>query len=111
MPSRGRSALVECLQALRPAGIPGLAREVRRDAKQGHDDVHLPREHGLVARTAEAAIHVVRQVIRADFVICAAARSRRDRVPRPRAAQPVPAHGPGSAAAGLADALLVLREE
>jgi predicted transcriptional regulator len=62
-----RWELVECLQALGPVSIRGLARELHRDVKRVHDDVRLLIDYGLVARTAERQVYVPYDVIRADF--------------------------------------------
>ena len=61
-----RWELIERLQKLGPRSIRGLARELERDVKRIHEDVHRLMEIGLVARI-DGKIYVPYDVIHADF--------------------------------------------
>lgn len=62
-----RWELVERLQQLGPSSMRGLARELERDVKRVHEDVHELMECGLIARTEEGKFHVPYDVIHTEF--------------------------------------------
>jgi predicted transcriptional regulator len=67
-----RWELVECLQAIGPSSVRGLARALDRDVKRVYEDVAALVEVGLVEKTAKGAVHVPFSVIEADFALRAA---------------------------------------
>lgn len=68
-----RWELIERLQRLGPTSMRGLARELERDVKRVHEDVHKLMECGLIARTDEGTIHVPYDVIHTEFDLHAVA--------------------------------------
>jgi predicted transcriptional regulator len=68
-----RWALIERLQAIGPASLRGLARELGRDVKRVHEDVAILLGWGLVERTDDRKIIVPYGIIHADFDLSAAA--------------------------------------
>ena len=68
-----RWELIECLQSIGPASLRGLARELERDVKRVHQDVHILLEWGLVAHTEDGKVYVPYDRIHADFDLHAVA--------------------------------------
>lgn len=68
-----RWQLVEQLQAIGPASLRALARELERDVKRVHADVAALLATGLIIRTRDGQIEVPYDVIQADFALRAVA--------------------------------------
>ncbi|MEX2525493.1 MAG: transcriptional regulator [Gammaproteobacteria bacterium] len=62
-----RWELVERLQRTGPISMRGLARELERDVKRVHEDIHELMEYGLVARTRDGKFEVPYDLIHTEF--------------------------------------------
>lgn len=68
-----RWELIECLQELGPSSMRGLARELERDVKRVHEDVHKLIDCGLIDRTEAGKFQVPYEVIHTEFDLHAVA--------------------------------------
>lgn len=66
-----RWAVIERLQALGPSTLRGLARELERDVKAVHRDVHALMAIGLVAKNGKGQVMVPFARIHAEFDLLA----------------------------------------
>jgi predicted transcriptional regulator len=62
-----RWAAIECLQAIGPSTLRGLARALGRDVKSVHRDIHALLDLGLVAKDAGGRVLVPFSRIRTEF--------------------------------------------
>jgi predicted transcriptional regulator len=68
-----RWELIECLQRVGATSLRGLARELGRDVKRVHEDVHILIDLGLIERTESGQICVPFEKIRIKCDLSAAA--------------------------------------